>query len=220
MANLVGKMSALGMAGGVVAPLILTNPKTEKGEKVRNNAQTAAGMAALTVLPFAAKEIVSRNPQTAEKVAQKAGTLMEKGIKYVVENTPKVIAKMRKSKMGQKIVNVVAKAGLKVLDLFEKNPKIGNAAEKVVNALEKFSKSSTATKGKIGLIAVGAAALLAGVNKLFKNYYKNEGKIEQKYEDLRAKYERWVKVAPIMDAQTGKPISFEQFCVMAQTYVK
>ena len=224
MANLVGKMSALGMAGGVVAPLILTNPKTEKGEKVRNTAKTATGMAAIIATPFAVQGFVSRKPEVAEKVAAKAGTLIEKGLKYLADKTPVVVNKIKTSKVGKKALEVLDKPGRKVVgalkDALKKSPKAEGIVDKVVKAFKEFPSLPAVKKGRVGIAVAGVALLATAAAKLLKNYYKNEGKIEQKYEDLRAKYERWVKVSPIMDAKTGEPISFEQFCVMAQSPLK
>jgi hypothetical protein len=56
--------------------------------------------------------------------------------------------------------------------------------------------------------------------KLFKNHYKTEGAIEQKYDDLRDKYNRMAKTCPIKNARTGEVISFGDFCEMTQTRLK
>ena len=220
MTSLVGKIATVGLTGGLVAPLVLANPKTEKSDKVRNSAQTAVGVAALTGLTLATKDIVTRNPETVAKIATKTGTFIEKAIKFVAEKAPKVLDMVKTTKVGNKVLEVVSKVAKKAGEVIGKNANLKNVVQKVVDAVKNFGKMSTAKKGKVGLIAAGVALLTAGALNLIKNHYKKEGAIEQKYETLRADYERMLTLNPIMDARTGEPISFEDYCKAAQTYLK
>lgn len=220
MTGLVGKVATLGLAGGLVSPLVLTNPKTEKGEKVRNLAVTTAGTAAITGLTLATKDFVARNPQTVEKVALKAGTFMEKAMKFVADKAPKVIDKIKTTKVGNKVLGVVSKVAKKAGEVIGKNANLKNVVQKVVDAVKNFGKMPTAQKGKVGLIVAGVTLLAAGALNLIKNHYKKEGAIEQKYDTLREDYERMLASNPIMDGRTGKPISFDDYCKAAQTYVR
>ena len=222
MNSMVGKIATYGTLGVIPGMVVLSNPKTEKGEKVKNRVTSTAGLVALGVTPSMVKDIVARKPELAGKVYAKTGTLLEKAGEYVAKKAPVVFKKIRSTKVGKKVTNKIIKGMINVLEKWEQNPSMRSAkiADKVANALEKFAKMPTAQKGKVGLIVAGIALLTTAAVKLFKNHYKKEGAIEKKYDDLEVKYNRMVEAFPIKNARTGEVISFEEYCKMVQTPLK
>lgn len=239
MISAVGRLATMGLVGGTVAGTAVAKPKTQKGEHNLNKFQTAVGLGALTVTPFIIKEAVKSNPRTAVNVANKAGVAIEKGAKYAVEygkkaaefvsknknnkyveSATKVVKDLfntfKNSKIGKEVINVVKESVKKIAS----NSTVQKVVVKAEKALKDFAKAPTTKKGKIGLIAAGAALLAYAGLKTITNYYKKEGAIDQKYDDLHKKYERMIAIAPIINAQTGEPISFKDYSKLAQTMVK
>ena len=239
MISAVGRFATMGLIGGTVAGATVAKPKTRNGEHNLNKFQTAVGLGALTATPFLIKEAVKANPRGAVKFAQNAGAAIEKGAEYAVkygkkageyiqkaatsENGKKVVSfaqkvlnKVKSSKIGSKLFDKIGEIAQKVTT----NATVQKTAAKAAEALKKFASSTTAKKGAIGLIAAGTALLAYGVLKGITNYYKKEGAIDQKYDDLHKKYERMLEIDPITNAQTGEPVSFEEYCKIAQTMVK
>lgn len=189
----VAKYGALGIVGGTVAGAAIGRPKTQSGEHAANKFSTAIGLGALATTPYLAKSIVSKNPRTTVKVANQAGKAIEKGIEYaakygkkaldsdfVQKNCRGLYVKFKNTKIGQKVIDAVNKGIYKV----SSNKTVQKIATKAAEALEKFVKSPTTKKGKIGLIVGGAALLAYAGFKTITNYYKKEGAIDQKYKDM------------------------------------
>jgi hypothetical protein len=226
--NSVGKLATMGLVGGTVAGASLVQPKTKNGENLANKFNTALNLGALTATPFLVKELIKANPRTSVKVAQKAGSLIEKGIEYVtklakgdtakkvVSYVKNVLEKVKGTKIGGKVVEKIGS----VVKNIASNASVQKVVTKATQALEKFVQSPTTKKGKIGLIAAGVALLAYAGIKTITKFFKKEGAIDQKYDDLHKQYERMVAIHPIMNAQTGEPISFEDYCKYAQTFVK
>ncbi len=219
MAGLVGKVGTAGLVG-VASAIALRRTNTEGGEKRVNNFSTAAGLGALGGLAYAGKVLVKKNPQVVEKAALKTGTFIEKAIKFVADKAPIVLNKIKSNKFGKKALDVAAKVTKKAVNVVKNNSTLSKLANKATVAIKKFAGMSTAKKGKVGLIAAGVALLATLGLNLVKNHYKKEGAIEQKYDVLRADYEQMLATNPIMNGQTGEPISFDDYCKVAQTYVK
>lgn len=235
MISSVGKLAGMGLVGATVTGASIIQPKTKKGEENLNKFQTAVSLGALTATPYLVKEAVKANPRTTVKIAQATGTAIEKGTEYAVKYGKQgldYIAKVLKTERGQKVVSFVnklknSKIGNKVVDAVSKvtkklasNETVQKVITKASEALKNFASSSTAKKGKIGLIAAGVALLAYAGFKTITNFYKKEGAIEQKYDDLHKKYERMLKIDPITDARTGEPISFYEYCKLAQSMLK
>ena len=239
MISAVGKLASMGLVGGTIAGASIAKPKTEKGEHNLNKFQTAVGLGALATTPYLVKEIVSTKPYSTLRIAHKTGEAIEKGtefaLKYgkkaveyakkaaateqgskVVSFAEKVINKFKNTKIGSKVIDKVGEIAKKVAS----NKTVQDVVAKATKALKDFSSSSATKKGVIGLVAAGTALLVYAGLKTITNYYKKEGAIEQKYDDLHKKYERMLKIDPITNAQTGEPISFEEYCKLAQTMVK
>jgi len=239
MISTVGRLATMGLVGGTVAGATVAKPKTQKGEHNLNKFQTTVSLGALAATPFMIKEAVKANPRGAVKFAQNAGAAIEKGAEYAVKSgkkaveyiekaahsengkkaisfAEKVINKVKNSAFGQKVIKQAANVFNKV----KSNATVQKVVTKAEKALKDFAKAPTTKKGKIGLIVAGATLLAYAGLKTITNYYKKEGAIDQKYDDLHKKYERMVAIAPIINAQTGEPISFKDYSKLAQTMVK
>ena len=195
MANLTaGNVAGYGILVGTTAIVAGIKPKTQKGEHLNNKARTAIGLGGVAFLPYAAKKAAKANPVLVDKIALKTGTFIEKAAKYVAKNAPKVVAKIKGTKVGAKVLDGLKTFAVKVAKktgkFLNSNPKykiaVRNVVKKVANGIEKFAKAPTATKGKYALITGGAALLAYTALKGVTNYYKKEGAIDQKYADLKA----------------------------------
>lgn len=239
MISAAGKLATMGLVGGTVAGTAVAKPKTQKGEHNFNKFQTTVRLGALAATPFLIKEAVKANPRGTVKLAQHTGAAIEKGAKYAVEygkkaaefvsknknnkyveSATKIVKDLfntfKNSKIGKKVINVVKESVKKIAS----NSTVKKVVVKAEKALKDFAKAPTTKKGKIGLIAAGAALLAYGGFKIITNFYKKEGAIDQKYDDLHKKYERMLEIDPIINAQTGEPISFKDYSKLAQTMVK
>lgn len=204
----VAKYGALGLVGGSIAGAAVVKPKTQKGEHALNKFSTAVGLGALATTPYLAKNLVKNNPESTLKIAHKTGAAIEKGTEYAVKYGKKVIeyaekgyehilrnekgkgainwtkhmfSKAKNSVIGKKIVNAVSK----VVKQVASNKNVQKVATKAAEALKTFAKSSTTKKGAIGLVAAGVALLAYAGFKTITNYYKKEGAIDQKYQDIK-----------------------------------
>lgn len=216
-----GNAALLGMGAGSFVSSKFIKPKTQKGEHRINNVKTAVGLGVATVSPSIVNKIAKKNPKLVNKVADLLGKGIESATKFVNDKGPKLLEKLNSTKLGSKLVNVTSNLSKKFVNLLSKN----NFAKKLLNksskALKKFAKASTNQKGKYALVAAGFGLLALGVVKMIRNHDRKSGAIDQKYSELRVKYETMLQSRkPIMDARTGKPITFDQYCVCAQTYLK
>ena len=195
------KAAVYGLCGGTIAGAVI-KPKTQSGEHAANKFSTVAGLGTLAVTPYLVKQAVKANPELAKKVATKTGVAIEKGAEYAVkygkkageyikkaaasENGKKVISfaekvvnKFKNTKFGEKILNMINKAG--------KTKIKGKPVEilfDLANNLRKFIEAPAAKKGKIAIVAAGVALLAYAGIKTITNYYKKEGAIDQKYKDM------------------------------------
>lgn len=239
MISAVGRLATMGLIGGTVAGATVAKPKTRNGEHNLNKFQTAVGLGTLAATPYLVRKVFEASPVPFIKARNLTGQGIEKGTEYavkygqkaveyakkaatsetgakVVSFAQKVLNKVKNSKIGSKVLDKVGEIAQKVTS----NPTVKKSAAKIAEALKNFASSTTAKKGEIGLIAAGTALLAYAGIKTITNYYKKEGAIDQKYDDLHKKYERMLEIDPITNAQTGEPISFEEYCKMAQTMVK
>ncbi len=219
MTGLVGKIGTVGLVG-VVAATAFQKANTEGAEKRKNNLSTALGLGALGGLAYAGKEFVKKNPQVVEKAGLKATSFMQKVVNLASKNATKILEKVNNTKVGNKVLTSISKAGSVLKGKLANSSLWGKISNKITNFIGKFNGMSAAGKGKFGLITAGVALLAAVGLNLVKNHYKKEGAIEQKYDTLRADYEQMLATNPIMNGQTGEPISFDDYCKVAQTYVK
>lgn len=189
----VGKATVYGLCGGTIAGAVI-KPKTQSGEHALNKFSTAVGLGALATTPYLVKSIVTKNPRSTVKIANQAGKTIEKGIEYaakygkkaldsdfVQKNCRGLYVKFKNTKIGQKIIDAVNKGIYKV----SSNKTVQKVATKAAEALKTFAKSSTTKKGAIGLVAAGVALLAYAGFKTITNYYKKEGAIDQKYQDIK-----------------------------------
>lgn len=204
MNSAIGRIATMGLCGGTVAATAVAKPKTQKGEHNFNKFQTTVRLGALAATPFLIKEAVKANPRGTVKLAQHTGAAIEKGAEYAVkygkqaaefvsknknnkyvESATKVMKDLfstfKNSKIGKKVLDVVKKSAQKVTS----NNTVQNVVTKAANALKNFAKAPATKKGKIGLIAAGVALLAYGGFKIITNFYKKEGAIDQKYQDMR-----------------------------------
>lgn len=217
----VGKVVGLGTTVGLVGVTALGQPKTKSGEKFQNNMSTLAGLGVLGATPYLVKKGVNALPKEfTTKVVTRTGAGIEKAINYTTTKAPQIATKLKSSKIGTKILDYAGKAVAKVGNLIKGNATLSKIVNKGAQALEKFVKLPTASKGKYALIAAGIAILAQAAIHIIRNHDRKSGAIDQKYSDLRKEYEVMVNTKPIMDARTGEPISFDDFCKIAQTYVK
>lgn len=228
MISSVGKLASMGLVGGTIAGASIVKPKTKKGEENLNKFQTVTSLGALTATPFLVKEAIKTNPIATAKVEYHVGNGITKAAEYVnkaikgetgskvVSFVSKLFNKVKTSTVGSKVVDAVSKVVKKVAS----NNTVQKVATKVAEGLKKFSSATKIGKGKYALIAAGVSLLAYAGYKVITNFYKKEGSIEQKYDDLHKKYERMLKIDPITDARTGEPISFDEYCKLAQTMLK
>ena len=204
----VAKYGAVGLVGGSIAGAAVIKPKTQKGEHALNKFSTAVGLGALATTPYLVKNLAKNNPESTLKIAHKTGAAIEKGAEYAVKYGKKIseyaqnsrikilstetgakavgyikkaISAVKNSKIGQKVANVVSKYAKQVVS----NKTVQKVATKAAEALKTFAKSSTTKKGAIGLVAAGVALLAYAGFKTITNYYKKEGAIDQKYQDMK-----------------------------------
>lgn len=203
MISAVGKLATMGLVGGTVAGATVAKPKTQKGEHNFNKFQTTVRLGALAATPFLIKEAVKANPRGTVKLAQHTGAAIEKGAEYAVKYGKKAAEYAKKaatSESGKKVVSFVQKVVSKIKSskigqtVLDKINKVGSYKIKgkpveilfdVATKLKKFIEAPTTKKGKIGLVAAGVALLAYAGIKTITNYYKKEGAIDQKYQDMR-----------------------------------
>lgn len=163
------KYGIVGAASGTVAARAVARPQNQNEEHFANRFSTGLALGTLTATPILAGEIAKKKPHLYYKVAQKTGEYIEKAIKYVKSNS-----------FGAQMIDKI-KSGVKEIS---KNKSAQEVTAKITKKLQKFAKSSTAKKGKTGLIVAGTVLLaLAGI-KTITNYFKKEGAIDQKYKDM------------------------------------
>ena len=231
-------------SGAALVSSAVSKPKTQKGEKRLNNISTAAGLGAVTALGIVGKDLLKTTKATS---FEKVGKYIEKTAEYakkaansdtvksvkehvsivaenakstkvgkaVADGISKVINKAKTTKAGKAVTEVLTNA----INTVKSNKILKNAVTKIGEYVNKFTKAPTAAKGKYALIGAGAALLAYGTYKLVANFFKKEGAIDQTYNDLREQYKHMVQYHPITDARTGKPISFDEYCVAVQTKV-
>lgn len=196
-----GKAAVYGLCGGTIAGAVI-KPKTQSGEHAANKFSTVAGLGTLAVTPYLVKQVVKANPKAAEKIAHATGNAIEKGAEYAVkygkkageyikkaatsENGKKVVSfaekvvnKFKNTKFGEKILNMINKAGKTKI----KGKPVEILFDLATN-LRKFIEAPAAKKGKIAIVASGVALLAYAGIKTITNYYKKEGAIDQKYKDM------------------------------------
>lgn len=217
-----GSFGALGAttAAGVY---VLKQPKTRQGEHHKNQIGTAFGLGTLAATPYLAKSAAKALPGLTGKVTTATGKGIEKAAGYVAAKIPvvteKVAAKMpgiidkiSSTKVGAKVLDIVLKGAKKVANFVKNNKVLAKVPEKVLAAAEKFGKLSTQQKGKYALIAIGAGLLATAAVKLITGHFRKSGAIDYKYDEMYKDYQAMVATNPIMNARTGKPISFEDYC--------
>ena len=180
MLNL-AKYGALGLVGGTVAGAAIGKPQTPKGEHATNKFETALGISALTATPYLVKELAKANPIATAKAEYKVAKGIEKVTEFVKKATDtaagkKVISKAKA--IFNKAINT--KIGKNIVA----NKTVKNIATKIAEGLKKFSESTKIAKGKYALIAAGVGLLAYAGYKTITNYYKKEGAIDQKYQDV------------------------------------
>lgn len=225
-----GSFGALGVttAAGVYA---LKQPKTREGEHNKNQLGTVFGLGSLAATPYLAKSAAKTFPGLTGKVTMATGKGIEKAAGYVATKIPAaaekvaakmpgIISKIGSTKVGAKVIDIVSKGVSKVVNFVKNNKVMSTVAQKVATAAEKFGKLSTQQKGKYALIGVGIGLLATAAAKLITGHLRKSGAIDYKYDELYKDYRNMVATKPIIDARTGEPISFEDYCKYHQTMLK
>ena len=160
--------------------------KAKSQEKFANNFGTAVALAGTGGAAYAVNTVAKANPKKMVKLYKAADKYVTKGLDFAMTYGGKALEKINSTKIGNKITTKlgewITKAGKKI-GKTEKGKKV---ITKVIDAVEKFASSSSAKRGKYMLVAAGLAAVVGGAIHIIRQHDRNDGAIDQKYNDINA----------------------------------
>ena len=153
-------------------------------EKTANNIVTGLGLGATGVLAYSANTLAKANPKKAVKVYQGVDKYVDIGLEKGYEYSNKFVKFISKNKYGKKIVDKLSGWFMKGAKKVGKTESGKKFITKALEKFEKFSNLSSAKRGKYMLLTAGIAALASTAIHLIRQHDRNDGAIDQKYNDI------------------------------------
>ena len=171
--------------------------RARNNEHKVNKYSTAAGLGTLAAGSLTLQYLSNKNPEYLKDIQNKTGKYVENAQNYIKNQYSQAV----NSEKGKEIIEQIKQkySELKKTDLGSKiTEKFNSIAEKIKSdksvkkiikeidsKWHKFTKGRKFTKGKYALVAAGIGIVSYVAHKLISNYYKKEGAIDQKYQDMR-----------------------------------
>jgi hypothetical protein len=153
-------------------------------EKLANNVSAVAGLAGVGAIGYGINSLAKSKPIAAGRIYVKADEFVGKGGEVAYKYGKKVIDFINKNKYAKKITDKISDLFMKGAKKVAKTDTGKNILTKSIDKLAKFCDLSSIKRGKYMLLTAGATLLAGTAIHIIRQHDKNDGKIDQKYNDI------------------------------------